>query len=325
MIVEDDADLHTHDPSDTTWTETIGFWFAVPDENLFGNVYLLARPEVGATICSINAVRGHRRLPHQVDFTDARMHVPCPASMSDFRLDNGLSVRVEDPPTGYRFRYEAQAGTCSLALDLVGSMPAWDPHDPAENPLLDDGKQADLGLGDVWSRGHLDFVGRVRGEIVLRGRRHEVDAMGAMDRSWGPRAELGLSAVSYLHVPFGEDLGLHLVVTAELDDDGTVSYPSMRFGYVYDSDGVTGLVEASMRTTHRDMVPVSTAISAVDARGRRFDLHGDAVASAPWYTFSPAYAAFQALMLYEWDGRTAFGLMSEVWGIEYLAQRSSRH
>ena len=323
MIVAADADFHAHEPGQTTWAETIGLWFAVPEERLYGNVYLLARPEVGATICAINAVQGHCREPYEVDFTDPRMHVPCPPSMADFTLDNGLSMRAERPPTDYRIRYQAESGACRLDLDLTGAMPAWDPHDPADNPLTA-GHDTDLGLGDAWSRGHLDFVGRTRGELVLRGRRYAVDAMAGMDRSWGPRAELGRTAVSYLHVPFGEDLGAHLVMTVALDG-GRVVYPSLRFGYVYDADGVSGVVAATMESEHRGLVPSATRITVTDARGRRLELVGEAVASAPWYTFSPAYATFQSLMRYELDGRVAHGLMSEVWGIEYLAARTSRH
>lgn len=324
MIVAADADFHPHSPDQKTWAETIGLWFAVPEERLYGNVYLLARPEVGATICSVNAVQGHCREPYEVDFTDPRMHVPCPESMADFSLTNGLRMRAVGPPTDYRIEYRSESGACSLDLDLTGVMPAWDPHDPTDNPLAAGDDHVDLGLGDAWSKGHLDFVGRTRGELLLRGRRYAVDAMAGMDRSWGPRAELGLTAVSYLHVPFDEEFGVHLVMTVALDD-GRVAYPSLRFGYVYDADGVHGVVEAAMSSDHDGLVPASTRITVTDARGRRFELVGEAVASAPWYTFSPAYATFQALMRYELDGRVAHGLMSEVWGIEYLAARTSKH
>lgn len=324
MIVAADSDFHAHDAAQTTWAETIGLWFAVPEERIYGNVYVLARPEVGATICSINAVQGHRKEPYEVDFTDPRMHLPCPASMVDFTLENGLSVSTIRPPTDYRFRYRAESGTCSLDLDLVGCMPAWDPHDPTDNPLTVPDAHTNLGLGDAWSRGHLDFVGRARGDLVLRGRHYEIDAMAGMDRSWGARAELGLIAISYLHVPFAESFGVHLVMTVALQD-GHVSYPSVRFGYVYDERGVSGVVEATMTADHTGMVPSATRITVVDDRGRRVELVGRAVASAPWYTFSPAYATFQALMRYELDGRVAHGLVSEVWGIEYLAARASQH
>lgn len=94
---------------------------------------------------------------------------------------------------------------------------------------------------------------------------------------------------------------------------------------MYDAEGVFGIVDATMESEHRGLVPVATRIVLTDSRGRRLELRGDAVASAPWYTFSPAYATFQALMRYELDGRVGHGLVSEVWGIEYLAARTSRY
>ena len=203
MIVPADAEFHPNS-GDPTWAETIGFWFAVPEQELYGNVYVLARPNVGATISSVNVVSGHCRHPFAVDHTDPQMHVPCPPSMADFTLTSGLHVDVPKPPTTYHFDYESASGACRFELTLDAVMPAWDPHDPAENPLLEaDPAHHDLGLGDAWSTGHLDFTGRVTGELELRGRRYPVASMGAMDRSWGPRAELGGSAISYLHVPYG--------------------------------------------------------------------------------------------------------------------------
>lgn len=154
MIKPEDADFHPYDPVQKRWAETIGFWFAIPEERIYGNIYVLARPNVGATISSINVVQGHNSDPFSVDFTDPHMHVPCPDSMVKFSLENGLSVEVDAPPTGYHFEYESLAGVCSMDMRLEGSMPAWDPNDPSENPLLSvDPEHSDLGLGDAWQVG----------------------------------------------------------------------------------------------------------------------------------------------------------------------------
>ncbi|WP_439031320.1 DUF7064 domain-containing protein [Gordonia terrae] len=326
MIRPEDAELHPVDPSLTTWTETIGFWFAIPEEQIYGNVYVLARPNVGAAISSINVVQGINRYPFTVDMTDPQMHCPCPDSMLNFSLQSGLEVDVTGPPTDYHFRYENLAGTCSFDMQLTGAMPAWDATDPAENPLLSapDGDHEDLGLGDAWAGGHLDFVGRVRGELTLRGRRYEIDAMGGMDRSWGTRNELGTTAISYIHIPFDEDLGIHLVTGADLVG-GEVVYGPLRFGYIHDRDKVLGLTEASVTGHQQGLSPFQNEITVTDQTGRTITVRGSAIASAPWYTFSPAYATFQSLMHYELNGKHAFGLQADVYGIEFLADRTSRH
>lgn len=325
MIRPEDADFHRTDPSMTTWAESIGFWFAVPGENIYGNVYVLARPNVGATISSVNVVQGLNPDPYTADFTDPQMHVPCPDSMVKFSLQSGLSVDVYAPPTDYRFRYESIAGVASLELDLKGCMPAWDPTDPDENPLLQaSDEHSDLGLGDAWAGGHLDFVGRVTGSLTLRGATYEVDAMGAMDRSWGNRTELGQAALTYLHIPFDEDFGVHLVMGMGFEGEEIVCGP-LRFGYVFDRDGVHGITEATMRSRHVSFLPTGNDITVTDERGRTYEFHGSAVAGVPWYSFSPSYLTNQSLMRYERDGKVAHGLMSDVWGIEFLAARRSRH
>jgi hypothetical protein len=202
-------------------------------------------------------------------------------------------------------------------------MPAWDPHDPAENPLLDAGHD-DLGFGDAWSTGHLDFTGRVTGELELRGTRYPVNSMGAMDRSWGPRAERGEQAMSYLHALFDDDFGIHLVTALDLDH-GRGSYGPLRFGYVHDHGETIGIVDARLSASTTGLLATANHLIVTDARGRTFELHGASIAGAPWYTFSPAYVTFQSLMRYDLDGRVAHGVMSDVWGLEHLARRTSRH
>ncbi|GAB3710554.1 DUF7064 domain-containing protein [Nocardiopsis oceani] len=325
MIGPKDAEFHKNDSSLTRWAESIGFWFAIPEERMYGNVYLLARPNVGATISSINVVQGINPEPFTADFTDPHMHTPCPPSMAKFELENGLSVDAYGPPTDYRFTYTSLNGVCEFDLDFTGCMAAWDPNDPAENPLLNvSNKHRDLGLGDAWAGGHLDYVGRVRGALRLRGKTYEVDAMGGFDRSWGTRTELGEAALTYLHIPFDEDFGIHLVMGMDLVDDDIVCAP-LRFGYVYDRGKTYGITAATMEAEHVNMLPTSNRISVTDERGRTYEFIGVAKAATPWYTFSPSYLTNQALMRYEFDGRVAHGLMADVWGIEFLAARRSRH
>lgn len=326
MIRPEDADLHPVDSSVTMWTETIGFWFAIPEEQIYGNVYVLARPNVGAAISSINVVQGLNRYPFTVDLTDPQMHCPCPDSMVNFTLTSGLQVDVPAPPNNYRFRYENIAGQCSFDMTLEGAMPAWDPNDPDENPLLSgpDEDHKDLGLGDAWAGGHLDFLGRVRGELTLRGRTYQIDAMGGMDRSWGTRTELGQAAISYIHIPFDEDLGIHLVTGVELVG-GEVRYGPLRFGYVHEGDKVHGITSASVSGNQQGLSPFRNEITVTDSSGRSLTVRGSAIAAAPWYTFSPSYVTFQSLMDYELDGKHAYGLMADTYGIEFLADRTSRH
>ncbi len=59
--------------------------------------------------------------------------------------------------------------------------------------------------------------------------------------------------------------------------------------------------------------------TVTDSTGRTITVRGFAIAGAPWYTFSPSYVTFQSLMHYELDGKHAYGLMADTYGIEFLA------
>lgn len=50
----------------------------MPEARLFGNVYVLAQPNVGIATSSILIGQGLCRQPFEIDFTDPQVHLPCP-------------------------------------------------------------------------------------------------------------------------------------------------------------------------------------------------------------------------------------------------------
>ena len=98
MITDADADFHARDPADRTWTETTFLPFGVPEEGIFGNAYVLARPNMGVAISSVIVTRGLCRQPWEIDFCDPQMHLPCPEKFSDYQLGNGLEVKALNGP-----------------------------------------------------------------------------------------------------------------------------------------------------------------------------------------------------------------------------------
>ena len=173
MIQISDSDFHPRDPNDRTWTETTFLPFFIPEPGIFGNVYVLARPNLGIAISSILVSEGLCVQPYEVDFTDAQMHLPCPTSFSKYTLANGLSVEATEGPKAYRFDYESALGTCGFNLDFKGFHQPFDPHDPAENPLI--AKASDPRVGTAWMNGHFEVKGHITGELKLRGKTYQVD------------------------------------------------------------------------------------------------------------------------------------------------------
>lgn len=325
MITAADSDFHPRDPSDPTWTETTFLPFGVPEAGIFGNAYVLARPNLGVAISSIIVSKGICLQPYEIDFCDPQMHLPCPKSFSRYTLANGLSVEATDAPRNYHLSYENQLGACSFDLTFRGLHQPFDPHDPKENPLLTaaEAQPADVRLGDAWGNGHFEVKGHITGSLTLRGQKFKVDCYDGMDHSWGPRKELGTRAVSWISVNFGEDLAMHLAVPMNIKG-GEVTYDKVRFGFVVIKGEVTGIVEATVEATRIDMLPISNHITATDARGRRYEFFGTAVGGHPWHSFNPSHVCYQSLMCYRDGDRVGYGEFGDIFGLDYLADRMSR-
>ena len=323
MITAADSEFHDRDPSVSNWAETQVLIFSVPEAAIMANAYVLARPNLGVVATSVIVFQGFRAHAYEIDFIDARMHLPCPDSFLDMRLDSGLHVRALEPPRDFRFTYRDTHGACRFDLDFRAVMPPFDTHDPKENPLVAAG-ETDMGYGDAWANGHLDVIGHVTGELELRGKTYRVDCYDGMDRSWGPREEWGGRAVSWLHIPFGEEFGVHIAVTLALRD-GRIVYDQLRFGYLHEHGEVTGIVDARVEAERVNMIPVSNHVWIRDARGREFEFRGTAVAGSPYYQFIPAYVCFHTLMRYQDGGRVAHAEMGDIFGMDWLGEHLSPH
>jgi hypothetical protein len=330
LITAADMQFHPRDPSLTDWTETMFMIFTVPEAGILGNLYVLARPNLGVATSSVMIQQGFCRQPYEIDFCDPQVHTPCPESFTSFALPSGLSVEVTKPLLGYHVDYEASSGACRFSLDFDALMRPFDMHDADENPLFAAGDDwAEPHRAGVHSRkGHFDLLGRVTGELELRGQRYQIDCVDGMDHSWGPRSEqtagTGSRAASWLHVSFGDDFGMHLAMALDIRD-GEVVYDGLRFGYVMDQGEVFGVIDAEVEATRVDMIGVSNRIRARDVRGREYEFSGTAVAGAPWYSFNPCCVSYQSLYRYQHEGRVGYNEGADIFGLEFLADRLSRH
>lgn len=325
MIVDADADFHARDPADRSWTETTFLPFFVPEPGIFGNLYVLARPNLGVALSSVLVSEGLCLQPYEVDFTDSQMHLPCPASFSRYTLANGLSVEATDGPRAYRFSYRSGLDSCRFDLEFKALHRPFDPHDPRENPLLATaaGQAADPRMGAHWVNGHFEVKGHVTGTLVLRGREYTVDCWEGMDHSWGPRPELGTRSAAWISANFGPGLAFHIAAPLELVD-GEVRYDGLRFGFVAEDGVVHGLVAARIEAVRAQMVPTAIRIVATDVRGREWQIEGHAVAGHPWYSFNPSHVSYQSYMRYRCGSLLGYGEAADIFGLDYLGQRLSR-
>lgn len=316
MITSTDVDFHDRD-ADPWWTETTYVAFHVPEAELLGTLYVLARPNLGIALSSVVIARGLRAHAHEVDFCDPQIHLPCPASYADFTLANGLSVRA-DSLTDWDFSYRHRLGYCGFDLHLAGLHRPFDPLDPAENPAAAARASGDHKVGDAWSHGHFDLKGRITGELDLHGTRYQVDCYDGMDRSWGPRNETPDRATCYVSANFGEQLGVWLTMTLDVTDPDHIAYHRLNSGFVVTHGRLVPIVAARVEATSAGMLAMSDHIRLTDADGRDYELSGVAIGTRPLGSFNPSISAFQSLMRYTCGDLVGYGGHGKLFGLAYL-------
>ncbi len=313
MILTSDAEFHTPPSDDFRWCETNPFLFNIPEARLSGVIYLVTRPKLGVCMSDITLQDRFTRLWDEQLYIDNQQHLPCPASLLDYQLPNGLSVRAVKPLEHYEVHYEGIDDT-HITLEFRALMPPYDMNDPAMDPLA--AKRIDAGWSKAFG-GHFEQTGRVTGELVVRGQRHVIDCIDTLDRSWGPRAERDNACVVWLHGSFGEGLTIHLLCT--FDPARTLAFGTLISGYVLDDGAVHGLVSMEGRSERTGQLPLSTVVSVTDVRGKRYTMTGAAMNGAPWAPY-PSLVYTQCLMRWNLDGRIGYGVQQDVMSRAYLTR-----
>lgn len=333
MITSKDSDFHPVPKQNWRWTETTPLSFSVAQAGILGNLYIAARPNLGVALSSVGIVQGFRFSPHEVDFSDAQMHLPCPDNFVNYELASGLRVHVARPPMEAHFQYEYKLGGCSFDLRFRGLHEPFDAADPQHNPLLntDSGHRYDERLGTQWGNassdpadpsGHFELIGHITGELELRGKRYKVDCYDCVDHSWSRRTETSKRAVGWISAVLGEDYAIHMAMLLDRRGGKTV-YESLRNGYVMDKGEVFGLVSATVEGKHAHLCPMNCRIVATDVRGQTHEVVGRAIAVHPWYNYNPSHVAFQSLMEWRSGNRIGHSEMADIFGLEYLAEKQA--
>jgi hypothetical protein len=228
MIKPEDAEYHFKPDSHWQWVETIALPFHVPEASLNGIIYVVTRPMLGVCACDISLHDRLTDLWEEQLYIDNQQHLPCPKSLLNFTLPNGLTIEATDPSRRYRARYEGIDET-HFDLEFVALHDPFDLNDPEMDPMA--AKRQSGAWDSSWS-GHYDVTYRVTGELVARGKRYKIDCVDTGDRSWGPRPERDNSSVIWWHASFGEALTVHLFKGARSGEDQRDgrAHQRLRFG-----------------------------------------------------------------------------------------------
>lgn len=315
MITADDFKFHPNDGQDLTWTETMFTIFSVPEAGISGNLYVLTRPNLGVCHSSIEIHRGFCMQPWQIHHNDSQMHLKCPEDFSDFELANGLRFKAHNERE-FEYRYRSHEGECALDLAFSAVCDPFDPHDPAQNPLIGTAKVSGY---EGWNTGHMEGKGRVTGSLTLRGRDYRVDCVDGMDKSWGPRRDWGSRGASWIHVNLGDDLGAFLVFGLSFENKEMV-YGPFNYGFLAIDGERRPIVEATMVAQRYDMLVTRALATFKDDQGNDYEAHGTTIAAAPWYNFNPASVAYQTLMRWQSGSRVGHSHVADFAGLGFLSR-----
>lgn len=313
MIKAEDFDFHFKPDSHWQWVETIYLAFNVPEANMNGGVYLVTRPMLGVCMCDVTVNDKLSVLWEDQLYVDNQQHLPCPKSMSDFSLPNGVSFKVIEPLKHYRLTYQGIDDT-RFDLEYFALHAPYDINDPAIDPT------AATRHGHAWDTsfsGHYDQKYRVRGEVVVRGKRHAVDCIDAGDRSWGARPERDNSSVLYLGGGFADDFAVHLFTSHDIATTAVMG--PLISGFILEGGKTYGITDARGKQEYHKAVPMGGEFEVTDIRGRKFAFTHSAVNCSYWAPY-PSNTYLQTLMRVNHNGKIGYGFQQMGLSRAYLTR-----
>jgi hypothetical protein len=303
MLSAADEAFHPGSTEDASWTETAWFAAAVPERGMGVWTYPLFRRELGVMSCGIYVWAPGAEELWQLPYYRTWWHMPIPGGISPtaFTLPNGLRYECLEPERSYRVTY-ADGDAISLEFVFTALHP---PH----------------GVGVVdGGHGHLDQLGRVRGELVLGGERHVIDAIEMRDRTWSPRRESRQRTfVSYSYGASSDGDAFHLSTRLRPER----GHNEILTGYLMHEAAIIPLSSGSCEIERdRDGRPVAIGLRGAGDGGHRLQVHGEVVSrlsmpSTPWFVWA---------CLVRWtlpDGKIAYGEHQDTWSPAAL--RAHRH
>ena len=301
MIKPEDAEFHFKPDSHWQWVETIALPFYVQDSTINGIIYVLTRPMLGVCMCDITLHDRISDLWEEQLYIDNQQHLPCPKSLKDFTLPNGLSLKATDPTKRYELRYEGIDDT-RFALDFQALHEPYDLNDPDMDPMA--AKRGSGAWDTAWS-GHYETTYHVTGEVTVRGKQYKIDCVDTGDRSWGPRPERDNSSVIWWHTSFGKDLTVHLFTGHDISKTNVMG-PHIS-GYVMENGKTYGIVESRGKQEYRRAVPMGGELEVTDIRGKKFHMTYSALNSNYWAPY-PSNTFLQSFMRVNHNGNIGYGV-----------------
>ncbi len=297
--------------SDDSVTETQYLGFSVPEENIHAIGYCWHHPNLKVVTGGVFAWQGIKRNTPAAELCDVRAFMKDTALAKDlheYRLDNGYGVKVIEPLKHLHMTYADAERQNSIDLHYEAVAP----------PVM-------FGSGC-----HFEQPMRVRGDLVLRGKKYQVDCYNVRDRSWGktrPENNMPMPPYSWATAVFNEKFSFNCSVFDQAE--GNPELAGTRFALPVDRtlsggwliyDGVLGCLTSVQKRVVRDPVtrwPLSAELDMTDDRGRTVKLRGKMISACPWQVW-PNLIFLVALMHWTCEGMDAYGDFQEGFWNDYL-------
>ncbi|MEJ2459868.1 MAG: hypothetical protein P8Y58_17705 [Novosphingobium sp.] len=261
------------------------FGFSIPEENIHSINYFRQHPNMGHLICGVSAWQGIKR--HQagaelIDFRLFNTDAPLANDLNSVSFENGYKTEVIEPMKRHRITYRDDYRQNSFDIEYTAVAPA---------------------VSLVHS-GHFEQTMRTQGEVVLRGKRFDVDGFNIRNRTWleaRDEAWVSVPATAWMACVIDENLSfcVNAIDHPDLDPFWKPYFdvPEDRLllgGWLYRDGEVCG-IKSIRKITHYDeewLYPTSFAFTMYDDRDRRYDVKGKITAIMPY----PMYMNLDALM-----------------------------
>jgi hypothetical protein len=292
--------------ADDSLTETQYFGLEIPEHQIHTTFYLWHHPNLHTVTGGVWAWQGTKlQLQCEIFEIHAWMHDRVlDNDLHSYRLVNGYGAQVVEPLKKHRITYADPSRKNSVDLDVTAANPSI---------MFGDGR-------------HFEQVMHVRGELVLRGKRYEVDSYNVRDRSWGkprPEASMAMPPVGWMTAVFGDDFSFNCNA---FDDHrlmpewkGQFAIPEdklLNAGWIY-RDGEVVSITRCIKRTERDpktLFPTRIEYDMTDSKQRNYHVIGKVLAASEWFV-QPVLRWTSVSVEWQCGGRSAYGEMQEAqWG-----------
>jgi hypothetical protein len=280
-------------------TETQYFGFSVPEAGIHSFAYMWHHPNLHVLTGGLWAWSGIKQAMVQSELCDLRTYMNDSAlkdDLHDYRLENGYGVKILEPLKRFHMTYSDPVRNSSVDLIYEAVAPA---------VMYGDGN-------------HFEQPMQVTGELVLRGKRYDVDCFNVRDRSWGkarPEEIIPVPASSWMTGVFSPDFSFNCTIFDHVSGNpeltGQFALPeekALTSGWIYRNEKVGRIVKAKKRVAREpvSLLPSTIEFEAMDEFDRSIHVRGTLIASCPWQAWGNLHVNI-SLMRWECEGLIAHG------------------